>query len=177
MTRQHKRKMERNSKKKQTSKFNIISTLMVDTKSIIENKTQFTLTDEEKLKNYLKKNQRLMETRVLVNFFKENQHNFGIINIIHEYTNDSDSNRLIYLAIIEMFKYSSERNLNTVLQDLVGVKLLSNLTVELEFDSTKSVKENIDNKVLDAVVELIQFNKEIAEDSPHLFGTAALLKP
>lgn len=172
MTRQQKRKMERNSKKKQTCKFNIISTVMVDTKSIIENKTQFTLTDEEKLKNCLKKNQRLMETAVLVNFFKENQHNFGIINIIHEYTNDTDSNRLINSAIIEMFKYSSECNLKTVLQDSVGVKLLYNLTVELEFDSTKSVKENIDGKVLDAVVELLQFNKEIAEGTPYIFGLA-----
>ena len=170
MTRQHKRKMERNSKKKQTSKFNIISTLMVDTKSIIENKTQFTLTDEEKLNNHLKNNQRLMETKVLVNFFKEKQHNFGIINIIHEYTNDSDSNKLINSAIFELFKYSSERNLNTVLQDSVGVKLLSILTVELEFDSTKSVKENIDGNVLDAVVELIQFNGEISEGTPYLFG-------
>ena len=173
MNRQQKRKMERNSKKKQTSKFNIISTIMVDTKSIIENKTQFTLTDEEKLKNYLKKNQRLMETRVLVNFFKESQHNFGIINIIHEYTNDSDSNKLINSAINVLFKYSSERNLKTVLQDSVGVKLLSNLTVELEFNSTQSVKENIDHKVFEAVVELLQFNKEIAEESPHLLGTAA----
>ena len=173
MTRQQKRKMERNSKIKQASKFNIISTIMVDTKSIIENKKQFTLTDEEKLKNHLKNNQRLMETKVLVNFFKEKQHNFGIINIIHEYTNDSDSNKLINSAIIELFKYSSERNLNTVLQDSVGVKLLSILTVELEFDSTKSVKENIDGKVFEAVVELLQFNKEIAEESPHLLGTAA----
>ena len=173
MNRQQKRKMERNSKKKQTSKFNIISTVMVDTKSIIENKKQFTLTDEEKLKNHLKKNQRLMETKVLVNFFKEKQHNFGILNIIHEYTNNSDSKRLIYSVINDLFKYSSDHNLKTVLQDLVGVKLLSNLTVELEFDSTKSVKENIDHKVFEAVVELMQFNKEITEESPHLFGTAA----
>ena len=173
MTRQQKRKMERNSKKKQTSKFNIISTLMVDTNSIIEIKKQFTLTDEEKLKNHLKKNQRLMETRVLVNFFNKNQHNFGILIIIHEYTNDSDSKRLIYSAINDLFKYSSERNLKTVLQDSVGVKLLSNLTVELEFNSTQSVKENIDHKVFEAVVELLQFNKEIAEESPHLLGTAA----
>ncbi len=173
MTSQQKRKMERNSKIKQASKFNIISTIMVDTKSIIENKKQFTLTDEEKLKNHLKKKQRLMETIVLVNFFSEKKNNFGILNIIHEYTNDSDSKRLIYSAINELFKYSSDCNLNTVLQDSVGVKLLSNLTVELKFDSTKSVKENIDDKVLDAVDELIQFNKEIVEDSPHLFGTAA----
>jgi CRISPR/Cas system-associated endonuclease/helicase Cas3 len=172
MTRQQKRKMERNSKKKQTSEFNIISTVMVDTKSIIENKKQFTLTDEEKLKNHLKNNQRLMETKVLVNFFKEKQHNFGIINIIHEYTNDSDSKRLIYLAIKDLFKYTSERNLKTVLQDSVGVKLLSNLTVELEFNSTQSVKENIDHKVFESVVELLQFNKELAEGTPYLFGLA-----
>jgi CRISPR/Cas system-associated endonuclease/helicase Cas3 len=171
MTKQ-KRKMERNSKKKQTSEFNIISTVMVDTKSIIENKKQFTLTDEEKLKNHLKNNQRLMETKVLVNFFKEKQHNFGIINIIHEYTNDSDSKRLIYLAIKDLFKYTSERNLKTVLQDSVGVKLLSNLTVELEFNSTQSVKENIDHKVFESVVELLQFNKELAEGTPYLFGLA-----
>jgi hypothetical protein len=171
MTKQ-KRKMERNSKKKQTSEFNIISTVMVDTKSIIENKKQFTLTDEEKLKNHLKNNQRLMETKVLVNFFKEKQHNFGIINIIHEYTNDSDSNKLINSAIIELFKYSSERNLNSVLQDSVGVKLLSILTEELEFNSTQSVKENIDHKVFESVVELLQFNKELAEGTPYLFGLA-----
>ena len=53
MTRQQKRKMERNSKKKQTSMLNIFSIAMVDTKSIIEQKSQFILTEED-LENAIK---------------------------------------------------------------------------------------------------------------------------
>ena len=85
MTRQQKRKMERNSKKKQTCKINIFSNVMVDTKSIIENKNQFALIDEVNFKNHLKKNKRLMETIVLVNFGDESQNNIGILHIIHDY--------------------------------------------------------------------------------------------
>jgi hypothetical protein len=44
--------------------------------------------------------------------------------------------------------------------------------VELEFNSTQSVKENIDHKVFESVVELLQFNKELAEGTPYLFGLA-----
>ena len=163
MTRQQKRKMERISKKKQTSKFNIFSTVMVNTKSIIEKKKQFALTDEENFKIHLKKNKKLMETIVLVDFMGENQNNFGILNIIHDCINESDSKSLINSAILEMLGTCLDLNIESVLQGLIGVNVLGYFTLELEFDSTKSVKENIDDKVLDASVKLIEFNKEILE--------------
>ena len=95
MTRQQRRKMERNSKKKQTSMTDVLSISMVDTKSIFENKCQFISTGEEAIKNYLKKNQRLMETNVLVNFGFDTQINFGIISIIHDCLKDLDVENLI----------------------------------------------------------------------------------
>jgi hypothetical protein len=163
MTRQQKRKMERNSKKKQTCKINIFSTVMVDTKSIIENKNQFALIDEVNFKNHLKKNQKLMETIVLVDFMSESQNNFGILNIIHDNINESDSKSLINSAIFEMLGTCLELNIESVLQGLIGVNVLEYFTLDLKFDSTKSVKENIDDKVLEANVKLIQFNEEILE--------------
>ena len=163
MTRQQRRKMERNLKKKQTSKFNIFSTILVDTNSIVEKTNQFALIDEETLKNHLKNNRRLMETIVLVNFESKSQNNFGIFNIIHESIKDSDSKNLINSAIIEMLEISLDRNIESVLKGLLRVGILDYLTLELKFDSTKSVKENIDNKILDASVKLIEFNKEISE--------------
>lgn len=163
MTRQQKRKMERNSKKNQTSKFNIFSTVMVDTKSIIENKNQFYLVDEKKLDNLLKENKKLKETIVLVDFRSENQNNFGIINIIHGNINDSDSKNLINSAIFEMLETCLKFNIESVLQGLIAVNVLEYITLELKFDSTKSVKENINDKALDAGAKLIGFNKEILE--------------
>jgi hypothetical protein len=163
MTRQQKRKMERNSKKKQTCKINIFSNVMVDTKSIIENKNQFALIDEVNFKNHLKKNKKLMETIVLVNFGDESQNNIGILHIIHNYINESDSKSLINSAINEMFETCLKLNIESVLQGLIEVNVLDHLTLELEFDSTKSFKENIDDKVLDASVKLMGFNKEILE--------------
>lgn len=163
MTRQQKRKMERNSKKKQTCKFNIFSTVMVDTKSIIEKKNQFALTDEENFKIHLKKNRRLMETIVFVDFGSESQNNFGILHIIHDYINESDSKSLINSAIFEMLETCLKLNIESVLQGLIEVNVLDHLTLELEFDSTKSFKDNIDDKVLDASVKLMGFSKEILE--------------
>jgi hypothetical protein len=163
MTRQQKRKMERNSKKKQTCKINIFSNVMVDTKSIIENKNQFALIDEVNFKNHLKKNKKLMETIVLVNFGDESQNNIGILHIIHDYINESDSKSLINSAIFEMLETCLKLNIESVLQGLIEVNVLDHLTLELEFDSTKSFKENIDDKVLDASVKLMGFNKEILD--------------
>ena len=163
MTRQQKRKMERNSKKQQTNNFNIFSTVMVDTKSIIENKNQFYLFDEKKLNVLLKENQKLMETIVLVDFGSESQYNFGILNIIHDNINDSDYKSLINSAIFEMLETSLKFNIESVLQDSIGVNVLEYITLELKFDSTKSVKENINDKALDAGVKLIGFKKEILE--------------
>jgi hypothetical protein len=163
MTRQQKRKMERNSKKKQNCKFNIFSTVMVDTKSIIENKNQFALIDEANFKIHLKKNRRLMETIVLVDLGNENQNNFGILHIIHEYVKDSDTKRLIYSAIIEKIEFCFEHNVESLSKPILGVNVLNYFTLELEFDSTKSFKENIDDKVLDASVKLMEFNNEILE--------------
>ncbi len=163
MTRQQKRKMERNSKKQQTNNFNIFSTVMVDTKSIIENKNQFYLFDEKKLNVLLKENQKLMETIVLVDFESESQYNFGILNIIHENINDSDYKSLINSAIFEMLETSLKFNIESVLQDSIGINVLEYITLELKFDSTKSVKENINDKALDAGVKLIGFKKEILE--------------
>ena len=163
MTRQQKRKMERNSMKKQTCKINIFSTVMVDTNSIIKNKNQFALIDEVNFKNHLKKNQKLMETIVLVDFGSESQNNFGILNIIHNYINESDSKSLINSAIFEMLETCLKLNIESVLQGLIGVNVLEYFTLELEFDSTKSFKENIDDKILDASVKLMEFNEEILE--------------
>ena len=136
---------------------------MVDTKSIIENKNQFALIDEVNFKNHLKKNQKLMETIVLVDFMSESQNNFGILNIIHDNINESDSKSLINSAIFEMLGTCLELNIESVLQGLIGVNVLEYFTLDLKFDSTKSVKENIDDKVLEANVKLIQFNEEILE--------------
>jgi hypothetical protein len=163
MTRQQKRKMERNSKKKQNCKFNIFSTVMVSTKSIIENKNLFALIDEVNFKNHLKKNQKLMETIVLVDFMSESQNNFGILNIIHDYIDESDSKSVINSAISEMFATCLKLNIESVLQGLIGVNVLEYFTLDLKFDSTKSVKENIDDKVLDASVKLMEFNSEMLE--------------
>ena len=163
MTRQQKRKMERNSKKKQTCKFNIFSTVMVNTKSIIEKKKQFALTDEENFKIHLKKNKKLMETIVLVDFGSESQNNLGILNIIHDSINDSDSKSLISSAISVMLETCLKLNIESVLQGLIEVNVLEYITLELKFDSTKSVYENIEDKVLDASVMLMELNKEILE--------------
>lgn len=163
MTRQQKRKMERNSKKKQTCKINIFSTVIVDTKSIIENKNQFVLIDEVNFKNHLKKNQKLMESIVLLDLGSESQNNFGILHIIHDYINESDSKNLINSAIFEMLETCFKLNIESVLQGLIEVNVLDHYAFELEFDSTKSFKENIDDKVLDAGVKLIEFNEEILE--------------
>jgi hypothetical protein len=163
MTRQQKRKMERNSKKKQTCKINIFSNIIVDTKSIIENKNQFVLIDEVKFKNHLKKNKKLMETIVLVDFGSESQNNIGILHIIHDYINESDSKSLINSAIFQIIETCLELNIESVLKVLIDVNVLEYITLELKFDSTKSVYDNIDDKVSDASVMLMELNKEILE--------------
>lgn len=104
-----------------------------------------------------------METIVLVDFVSESQNNFGILNIIHDYINESDSKSLINSAIFEMLETCLKLNIESALQGLICVNVLEYFTLELEFDSTKSVKENIDDKVLDASVKLIEFNEEILE--------------
>ncbi len=163
MTRQQKRKMERNSKKKQTSKFNIFSISMVDTKSIIKQKSQFVLTEEKNLKNHLKKNLKLMETKVLVNFGSETQSNFGILYIIHEHINDSDFENLIKSAIDSILDMCSEFNFESILQGLTEIDLINCFSKELALDSSKSIKEDINYKTLQTVIELINFNKKVLE--------------
>jgi ATP-dependent protease HslVU (ClpYQ) peptidase subunit len=163
MTRQQKRKMERNSKKKQTSMFNIFSISMVDTKSIIEQKSQFILTEEANLKNHLKKNLKLMETKVLVNFGSETQSNFGIISIIHELLNDTDFNKLFNSAVDSISDMCSKLNFESVLQGLSEIDLINCFSKELVIDSSKSIKEDINYKTLQTVIELINFNKKVIE--------------
>jgi hypothetical protein len=163
MNQQQKRKMERNSKKKQTNKFNIFSISMVDTKSIIENKDQFIFTDEEYLKNHLKKNQKLMETKVLVNFGSETQNNFGIVNIIHDHINDSDFESLIKSAIDSILDICLEINFESILQDLSEIDVICYVTKKLTLDSSKSIQENINNKAIQTVIELIKYDDKTSE--------------
>ena len=163
MTRQQKRKMERNSKKKQTSNFNVFSISMVDTKSIIENKNQYYLVYEKELYNLLKENQKLKETIVLVDFGSENQNNFGILNIIHDNINDSDSKSLINSAIFGMLETCLKFNIESVLQGLSEIDLINCFSKELTLDSSKSIKEDINYKTLQTVIELINFNKKVLE--------------
>lgn len=163
MLKSQKRKVERNSMKKQTSKFNIISTILVDTKSIIENKNQFNLIDEKKLSNFLKENQKLKETIVLVNFGSKSQNNFGILNIIHEYVNDSDSKNLIKSALTEISEICLKSNNESVFHGLSEVNVLDYLTLELKLDPSKSIKENISNKALDSAMKLMELNNKISE--------------
>jgi hypothetical protein len=104
-----------------------------------------------------------MESIVLLDFGSESQNNFGILHIIHDYINESDSKNLINSAIFEMLEACLKLNIESVLQGLIEVNVLYHHAFELEFDSTKSFKENIDDKVLDAGLKLIEFNKEILE--------------
>jgi hypothetical protein len=163
MTRQQKRKMESNSKKKQTNEFNVLSTIMVDTKSIIENKHQIVLTDEENLKKHLKKNKRLMETIVLVNFINETQINFGMISIIHECFRDIDFENLIKSTLDSILDMCSELNFESILQGSTKIDVITHQTEDLKFDSSKSINENIHNKVLQNVRGLISINKMALE--------------
>jgi ATP-dependent protease HslVU (ClpYQ) peptidase subunit len=161
MTRQQKRKMERNSKKKQTSMNDVLSISMVDTKSIFENKCQFISTGEEAIKNYLKKNQRLMETNVLVNFGFDTQINFGIISIIHDCLKDLDVENLIKSTVDFISDKCSELNFESILQETTKIVIITHNTKDLKFDSSKSITENIENKALQNGRYLITINKEL----------------
>lgn len=161
MTRQQKRKMERNSKKKQTSMTDVLSISMVDTKSIFENKCQFISTGEEAIKNYLKKNQRLMETNVLVNFGFDTQINFGIISIIHDCLKDLDVENLIKSTVDFISDKCSELNFESILQETTKIVIITHNTKDLKFDSSKSITENIENKALQNGRYLITINKEL----------------
>ena len=163
MTRQQRRKMERNSKKKQTSMFNIFLISMVDTKSITEQKSQFILTEEENLKNHLKKNLKLMETKVLINFGNKTQSNFGILYLIHEYINDSDFESLIKSAIDSILDMCSDLNFESVLQGLPKIDIINYFSRKFTLDSSKSIQEDINYKTLQTVIELIDFNNKVSE--------------
>ena len=104
-----------------------------------------------------------MQTIVLVDFGSESQNNLGILNIIHESINDSDSKSLISSAIFEVLETCLKLNIESVLQGLIEVNVLEYITLELKFDSTKSVNENIEGTVSDASVMLMELNKEILE--------------
>lgn len=163
MTRQQKRKMERNSKKQQTNNFKIFSTIVVDSKSIIENQCQVVLTDEKNLKKNLNKNQKLMETNVLVNFRNETEINFGMISIIHECFRDIDFENLIKSTLDSTLDMCSDLNFESILHCTTKIDVITHLTEDLKFDSSKSIKENIHNKVLQNVRELISINKMALE--------------
>lgn len=159
MTRQQKRKMERNSKKQKPKNNGIVSITMVDTKSIIERKKQFFFIDNENLNN----KQKLMQTIVLTNFGDETHINFGLLCIIHEYTNDFDSENLIESTFEKIININSEINNQTILNDIKKITVIDNLTFELRIDSSKSFSENIKNKMFETADELLNFNKKVLE--------------
>ena len=134
---------------------------MVDTKSIFENKCQFISTGEEAIKNYLKKNQRLMETNVLVNFGFDTQINFGIISIIHDCLKDLDVENLIKSTVDFISDKCSELNFESILQETTKIVIITHNTKDLKFDSSKSITENIENKALQNGRYLITINKEL----------------
>lgn len=159
MTRQQKRKMKRNSKKQKPKNNGIVSITMVDTKSIIERKKQFFFIDNENLNN----KQKLMQTIVLTNFGDETHINFGLLCIIHEYTNDFDSENLIESTFEKIININSEINNQTILNDIKKITVIDNLTFELRIDSSKSLSENIKNKMFETADELLNFNKKVLE--------------
>jgi hypothetical protein len=110
MTRQQKRKMERNSKKQQPKNIDLVSITMVDTKSIIEGKNQFFFIDDTNLN----KKQKLMQTIVLTNFGDETHVNFGLLCIIHEYSKNFDSENFIELSINKIIDISSVNNYESI---------------------------------------------------------------
>ena len=136
---------------------------MVDTKSITEQKSQFILTEEENLKNHLKKNLKLMETKVLINFGNKTQSNFGILYLIHEYINDSDFESLIKSAIDSILDMCSDLNFESVLQGLPKIDIINYFSRKFTLDSSKSIQEDINYKTLQTVIELIDFNNKVSE--------------
>jgi hypothetical protein len=159
MTRQQKRKMERNSKKKQTKNIGVVSITMVDTKSIIDGKNQFFFLDDMNLN----KKKKLMQTIVLTNFGDETHINFGLLCIIHEYTNDFDSENFIKSTFEKIINISSDFNNPSILNDVQKITVIDNHTFELTIDSTKSILEIIKNKMFETANELINFNKKVLE--------------
>lgn len=159
MTRQQKRKMERNSKKKQTKNIGVVSITMVDTKSIIDGENQFFFLDDMNLN----KKKKLMQTIVLTNFGDETHINFGLLCIIHEYTTDFNSESLIKSTFEKIINISSDLNNQTILNDIQKITVIDNLTFELTIDSTKSRSEIIKNKMFETAKELINFNKKVLE--------------
>jgi hypothetical protein len=159
MTRQQKRKMERNSKKQQSKNIDIVSITMVDTKSIIEGKHQFSFLDKENLN---KKN-RLMETIVFTNFGNENHINYGVISIVHRYLNNFDSENLIESSISKIIEICSIDNFESILHTTPKIEVIDYLTIELTIDSSKSMLEYIKNKMFETANELINFNKKVLE--------------
>jgi hypothetical protein len=163
MTRQQRRKMERNSNKNQSNKVSIFSTSIVDTKSIIEKKKQIAIVDEDNLEYSLKKNLRIMETIVIVNFKIENQNNIGVLNIIHEYINNLDSNKLINIVLSDILQICSKYKIESILQRDPEIDVLDYQTFDLLFDLTKPIKENIQIRIELAGNELIELDNIILE--------------
>ena len=159
MTRQQKRKMERNSKKQQSKNIDIVSITMVDTKSIIDGENQFFFLDDMNLN----KKKKLMQTIVLTNFGNENHINFGLLCIIHKYTNNFNSENLIESTFEKIINISTESNNQTILNDIQKITVIDNLTFELRIDSKKSISEIIKNKMFETANELIDFNKKVLE--------------
>jgi hypothetical protein len=159
MTRQQKRKMERNSKNQKHKNIGIVSIIMVDTKSIIEAKNQFSFIDKENLN---KKN-RLMETFVLANFGNENHINFGLISIVHKYSNDFDSEKFIVSSINKIKDISSVNNFDSILQTTPEIDIIDYVTIVSTLDSSKLKLENIKNKMFATANELMNLNKKVLE--------------
>ena len=136
---------------------------MVDTKSIIERKRQFVSLQEKKLKNHLKKNRKLMETLVVVNFKSENLNNIGVLNIIHEHSKDLDSESLIISSIDAIKAFCSKLNFESILNATQEVELLEYQTYDLKFEPKISIIESIENKILIAAKKLIEFQNLILE--------------
>ncbi len=159
MTRQQKRKMERNLKKQQPKNIDLVSITMVDTKSIIEGKNQFFFIDDTNLN----KKQKLMQTIVLTNFGDETHVNFGLLCIIHEYSKNFDSENFIELSINKIIDISSVNNFESILHTTPKIYVIDYITIDLIIDSSKSILENIKNKMFETANELLNFNKKVLE--------------
>lgn len=132
---------------------------MADTKSIIEGKNQFFFIDDTNLN----KKQRLMETIVLINFGNETCINLGLINIVHECTNVCDTENFIESSIDKIIDISSVNNFESILHTTPKIYVIDYITIDLTIDSSKSILENIKNKMFETAIGLLNFNKKILE--------------
>jgi hypothetical protein len=159
MTRLQKRKIERNSKKKNVNinkkiELNILSIIIIDTKSILEGKHPFTIIiDYDKLNTLSKNEPRLLETIILVNFEIDNQKSFGEIRIIHEYfkkLGPEDVNNLIESSFKKLVEYNSKNNIESILNNTTKIEALQFCSNEVCFKSKNSLEDNV-IELMDAI--------------------------